>query len=230
VIAAFGSISPLAIGWTFDQVGERSRFGQFWAARDEAVVAGLRTYAPAIVEPLVELGPSLWAVVDQLPSLGRVLYAAHLDVARPEDPLLSAWHAVNAVREWRGDTHWAIVAAHGLGHAEASILHNEWMGYEGDWLATSRGTAAEDLDAGWRALEARGLAVDRRATPAGLALRQQIEDETDERTTTVWELLGREPSIAFAERFEGPCVDLLARVDETAGRNYMPASRRRPGS
>ena len=228
VIAAFGTISPVAIRWVFDQLGDRGRFAAFWSARDEAVVEGLRTYAPDIVAPLVELGPHLWSVVDQLPSLGRVFYGAHLDVARPADPLLSGWHAVNCVREWRGDTHWALVAAHGLSHAEASILHNEWMGYEADWLATSRGTAPEDVDAGWARLEAKGLAASRRATPEGLALRQRIEDETDERTTLVWELLGRDRSVELAERLEGPCVALLARVDETAGPNYMPASRLRP--
>lgn len=227
VIAAFGSITPLGIRWLFGELEDRDRFADFWAARDEAVVEGLHAYAPDIVEPLTELGPALWDVVDQLPTLGRVFYASHLEVPRPDDPLLSGWHAVNCVREWRGDTHWAIVAAHGLTHPEASILHNEWMRYESDWLARSRGTADADIEAGWERLEAKGLAADRRATDEGLALRQRIEDLTDERTSLVWELLGRERSLAFPEQFEGPCVALLARVDETAGPNYMPASRLR---
>ena len=89
VIAAFGSISPMGIRATFDLVGGPERFEQFRAARDEAVLDGLREHAPGIVDPLVELGPLLWPVVDQLPAMGRVFYGAHLQLARPDDPLLS---------------------------------------------------------------------------------------------------------------------------------------------
>ena len=227
VIAAFGSISPMGIRATFDLVGSPERFEAFRAARDEAVVEGLRTHAPDIVEPLVALGPELWPVVEQLPVMGRVFYGAHLALPRPDDPLLSGWQAVNAIREWRGDTHWAIAVAAGLDHAEASILHNAWMGYETDWMPTSRGTDPAAIDAGWAALEAKGLASGREVLDDGLALRQRIEDDTDRLTTLVWELLGEERSRAFAEAFEPPCERLLARVDETAGPNYQPASRLR---
>lgn len=227
VIAAFGSVSPLGITAAFDILGA-DRFGEMWAARDEAVVAGLREHAPAIVEPLIDYADELWSAVDQLPLVGRPFFGAHLRMPRPTDPLLSGWHAVNCLREWRGDTHWALVVAAGLTHAEASILHNAWLGYEGDWLATSRGTSPEAIEAGWAALLTRGLAVDRQVTPEGLALRQRIEDETDRLTTLPWELIGEARAIEFAERFEPPCELLLRRVDETAGVNYQPASRIRP--
>ena len=227
VIAAFGSISPMGIRAAFDLVGSPARFEAFRAARDEAVVDGLREHAPDIVDPLVELGPELWPVVEQLPVMGRVLYGAHLALPRPDDPLLSGWHAVNAIREWRGDTHWAVAVAAGLDHAEASILHNAWMGYETDWMPRSRGTDPAAIDAGWAALEAKGLATGREVLAEGVALRQRIEDDTDRLTTLVWELLGEERSRWFAEAFEPPCERLLARVDETAGPNYQPASRRR---
>jgi hypothetical protein len=226
VEAAFGSISPLGIALAFDAVENNGRtFDDVWHARDEAVVEGLRSYAPAIVDPLIELGPPLWEVVDRLPTVGRPLYASHLGMARPDDPLLSGWHAVNCVREWRGDTHWAIVAANGLSGIEASILHNAWLGYERDWLATSRGSTADEIERGWASLRAKGLATDDDVAPDGVALRQHIEDETDRRTTLVWELLGEERARRFALDFEPPCELLLARVDATAGPNYQPASR-----
>ena len=226
VEAAFGSISALGIALAFDAVEKNgTSFEALWDARDEAVVEGLRGYAPAIVDPLIELGPPLWEVVDQLPTVGRPLYASHLRMARPADPLLSGWHAVNCVREWRGDTHWAIVAASGLSGIEASILHNAWLGYERDWLATSRGSTPDEIERGWTSLRAKGLAVADEVTADGVALRQHIEDETDRRTTLVWELLGEERARAFAPAFEPPCELLLTRVDETAGPNYQPASR-----
>lgn len=225
VIASFGTISPLGIRAVFELLGSTDRFAELWAARDAAVLEGLAEHAPAILEPLAEVGPALWPVVEQLPSIGRPFYAAHLGMARPADPVLSGWHAVNCLREWRGDTHWALVVAAGLTSPEASILHNAWLGYEPDWLARSRGASDQEIDAGWATLASKGLAVGREVTAAGIELRQQIEDDTDRLTTLPWELLGEACATWFAEAFEPPCEQLLARVDVTAGPNYQPASR-----
>ena len=226
VTAAFGSISPLGIAAVFDLL-DADGFRRMWEARDAAVSEGLARYAPDIVAPLSTAGPALWDVVDALPEVGRVLFGAHLTMERPTDPLLSGWHAVNCLREWRGDTHWALVVAAGLTHAEASILHNAWLGYDEDWLARSRGTTPEDLDQGWAALRAKGLVADRTVTEEGLALRQRIEDDTDRLTTVPWERFGAQATEEFASALEPPCILLLARVDETAGPNYQPASRER---
>ncbi len=228
VIAAFGSISPVGIRAAFQMLKGPEQFHAMWTARDEAVVEGLHRYAPEIIQPLVEYGPELWDVVEQLPVMARVFFGAHLAMPRPADPLLSGWHAVNCLREWRGDTHWGILAAEGLSAAEASILHNAWLGYEGDWLSASRGMSPADTTAGWESLGARGLAHDRQVLPDGIALRQRLEDETDRLTALPWTLLGEPRSVAFAEQFEPPCRLLLARVDETAGPNYQTASRERP--
>jgi hypothetical protein len=227
VIAGFGSISPAGIRWAFDLVAASTTFDDVWQARDEAVLEGLAEHAPAILEPLARLGPILWPVAEELPYVGRVLAAAHLRMPRPSDPVLSGWHAVNCLREWRGDTHWALVVAAGLTGVEASIIHNAWLGYERDWLATSRGTDPADLAAAWASLEARGLVVDDAVTAEGVALRQRIEDDTDRLTTLPWELLGPQEAARFAADLEPPCEQLLARVDVTAGPNYQPGSRLR---
>ena len=225
VVAAFGSISPAGIRGVFGLLLSQERFQEMWSARDEAVAEGLRLHAPGIVDPLVEYADELWAAVEQLPLVGRTFFGAHLAVPRPADPLLSGWHAVNCLREWRGDTHWALVVAAGLGHAEASVLHNGWLGYEPDWLARSRGTATDDIEAAWASLAQRGLADGRTVTAAGVALRQTLEDDTDRLTSLPWELIGEARSLEFAARFEPPCELLLRRVDDTAGVNYQPASR-----
>ena len=225
VTAAFGSISSQAISFTFDLVAAKTDFDSVWRARNEAVVEGLREFAPEIVPALEELGPQLWPVVEQLPTAGRVFFASHLQMERPDDSLLSGWHAVKCVREWRGDTHWAVVAATGMTGIEASILHNAWLGYEDGWLPTSRGSTPEEIQIGTERLDARGLLRDGAVTEEGLELRQRIEDDTDRLTTLPWELLGEKASLDFAERFEPACEILLKRVDETAGPNYQPASR-----
>lgn len=217
VAAAFGSITPLGIALALDAMRDPAAV---WAARDEAVREAMPRHAPAIVDPLVRLDPLLWPVVEQLPTVGRALFAAHLGMPRPDDPLLAGWHAVNCLREWRGDTHWALVVAAGLTGVEASVLHNLWLGYEPGWLPRSRGTSTEEIAAATAALDRRGLLGD-----AGRALRQQIEDDTDRLTTLPWELLGEEEATRFHVDLEPPCELLLRRVDETAGPSYQPASR-----
>jgi hypothetical protein len=226
VVAAFGSISPAAIHLTFAMVEQAgTSFDAVWAARDEAVREGLEAHAPDILGPLTRLGPELWPIVEQLPTVGRPLYASHLRFPRPADPVLSGWHAVNCLREWRGDTHWALVVAAGLTGVEASILHNAWLGYDDGWLPRSRGSDEGEIAAGLSSLERKGLASDGVVTEAGRELRQRIEDDTDRLTTLPWELLGADGCRRFAEELEPPCELLLRRVDETAGPNYQPASR-----
>lgn len=225
VSAAFGSISPIGIAIALDLAEQHTSWDEVWAARNEAVLAGLTEHAPGIIDPLAESGPDLWSVIDRLPRLGRVFFGAHLRMPRPTDPVLSGWHAVNCLREWRGDTHWALVASAGLSGAEASVVHNAWVGYEKDWLATSRGSTPEETAAAWVSLEQRGLVINGEVNATGLELRQHLEDETDRLTALPWTLLGEAASLRFAEQFEPPCEQLLARVDATAGSNYQPASR-----
>ena len=228
VTASFGTISPVGIRAVYELLGSADRFADLWAARDDAVLAGLIEHAPEILEPLADLGPALWAVVDQLPSIGRVLFGAHLTVPRPTDPVLSGWHAVNCLREWRGDTHWALVVAAALTGVEASILHNAWLGYDDGWLPRSRGSNDDEIAQAVSGLESKGLAAFGTVTPEGIALRQRIEDDTDRLTSLPWALLGADGCRRFAADLEPPCELLLRRVDETAGPNYQPASRLRP--
>src|SRR5215211_5691141 len=82
-IAAFGSISPPGIRLAFDLVAQHTSFDTIWQARDEAVLDGLQEHAPAIMDPLAALGPQLWPIVEELPSIGRVFFAAHLRMPRP---------------------------------------------------------------------------------------------------------------------------------------------------
>jgi hypothetical protein len=227
VFAALGSISEEGVRYVFELLSSSDQFLDVWRDRNDAVLEGLHEYAPDMLDALRDFGPPLWEVIAQLPLTGRPFVASHLALPLPHDDVLRAWHAVNFLREWRGDTHWALVAAHGLSGGEASILHNAWLGYDADWLSLSRGNSPTSIDVAWRRLESKGLANDRVVTSDALALRQHIEDETDRLTALPWQLLGDEASVAFAERFEPPCSKLLARVDETAGVRFQPASRTR---
>jgi hypothetical protein len=66
------------------------------------------------VDPLIELGPELWPVVEQLPVMGRVFMAAHLALPRPADPLVSGWSRALLAR---------VDATAGPNYQPASRLH-----------------------------------------------------------------------------------------------------------
>jgi hypothetical protein len=230
VVAAFYSIHAGAIAASLDECRKHTTFAATADARDAAVTAGLRRYVPEICDELADLGPSLWDAADSLPVSGRPLFASLLRRRRDDDALLSAWLAVNCIREWRGDTHWALHVAEDIGPIEAGILDGAWRSYEGDWVPRSRGADDAALDAAYAALEARGLAVDGRVTTAGIDLRQAIEDRLDDLSSTAWRHLGVERTRRFLD-LVGPVGNrLIERVDQTAGDKWMPAGRRRPGT
>ena len=227
VTATFGSIHPAFIEACLGLCRQHTTFEDAARARDDAVVAGLRQYAPSACEGLAELAESLWAAADALPLTGRPLFASLLHRRRPEDPLLSAWLAVNCIREWRGDTHWAIQIAEDLDGTMAGVLDGAWRGYEDDWLPRSRGADDDALRAAFARLEARGLAEDGTVTDVGIAYRQGLEDRLDRLCTPAWQALGEEGTNRFLDVVEPVGAALLARIDETAGPNWMPAARDR---
>ncbi len=197
------------------------------AARDAAVRAGLEEMTPQVIEPLGELAGSLWDTVDSLPASGRVLFAAHRAWPRPDDPVMSAWNALNCIREWRGDTHFGILLNDDIGIVEAGLLHDAWMGYPAQWIPRSRGADDAEIAAGLDALAARGFVTDGTVNEAGVAYRQQVEDRTDELCVRVWQRLGESTTGTFLSLIE-PVGDVyVARIDATAGENWMPAARPR---
>ncbi len=227
VTAAFYSISPPFIALSLDQCREHTTFAAAAGARDEGVVAGLRQYVPEICDELAELAGPLWDAADALPVAGRVLFASLRAWPRPDDRLLSAWLAVNCIREWRGDTHWAIQIAEDIGQVECGILDGAWRSYLDDWLARSRGADDGALAAAFAELERRGLATDGEVNAAGIAYRQGLEDRLDELSSTAWRHLGAEGTRQFIALIEPVGARLVERIDITAGPNWMPAARDR---
>ena len=228
VTAAFYSIHPDFVAMGLDLCRSATTFEAAAAARDAAVVAGLREYVPEICDDLAAMADDLWAAADALPLAGRALFASTRAWPRPsDDELLSAWLAVNSIREWRGDTHWAIQIAEDVSGTAAGILDGAWRGYEDDWLARSRGADDAALDIGFAELEARGLAVDGVVNDAGVEYRQQLEDRLDDLASAAWRHLGDERTLEFVELIEPVGGRLLERIDETAGPNWMPAARER---
>ena len=228
VTAAFYSIHPDFVAFGLDQCRAATTFEAAAAARDQAVVDGLREYVPELCEELASMAGRLWAAADALPVSGRALFASARAWPRPaDDRLLSAWLAVNCIREWRGDTHWAIQIAEGISGTAAGILDGAWRNYDGDWLARSRGADDQALAAGFEELTARGFVDGGRVNSAGIAYRHGLENRLDDLCSAAWRHLGADGTHRFIDLIAPIGSRLVDRIDVTAGPNWMPAARNR---
>ena len=226
VTAAFYSIHPDFVSLGLDLCRANTTFEAAAAARDAAVVQGLREYAPEICDDLASMADDLWAAADSLPIAGRVLYASTRVWPRPvDDPLLAAWLAVNSIREWRGDTHWAIQIAEDIGGVEAGVLDGSWRNYPEGWLPRSRGADDESIADALRTLEAKGFATDGVVNQAGIEYRQSLEDRLDDVSSAAWRSLGDQTTERFLGLVEPVGDRFVRRIDETAGPQWMPAAR-----
>ncbi|MBU2665183.1 MarR family transcriptional regulator [Actinoplanes bogorensis] len=124
------------------------------------------------------------------PTVGRPLYAGLRALAVPADSVARLWHAATLLREHRGDSHNALLVAHGIGGTEAHVLLALTMGETAEEFGRTHHLPPAQLAAVVDGLRARGL-VDAagRFTDSGRAFRQQIEDRTDELAAAPYDAL-----------------------------------------
>ncbi|MET9406417.1 hypothetical protein ABZX90_11725 [Streptomyces sp. NPDC002935] len=122
----------------------------------------------------------------------RPLYAAHADLPVPEAPHLALWHAATLLREHRGDGHLAVLLDAELDPVEALVSHTATgKGMAPRWVLGTRGWSRQDWEAASGRLRERGLLdTEGELTPAGAALRQDIEARTDRLDRAPYEHLG----------------------------------------
>jgi hypothetical protein len=144
----------------------------------------------------------------------RPLYAANADLPVPEQPHLALWHAATLLREHRGDGHLAALTVTGLSGLEALVLHNATgTTVTSAVLKRTRGWSAQQWTAAADRLRERDLldgAGD--LTPAGTALRADVEAITDRLDTAPYDHLGRAAATRLTELAEG-----FAHTARTAG-------------
>ncbi|MEJ1200037.1 MULTISPECIES: hypothetical protein [unclassified Streptomyces] len=124
----------------------------------------------------------------------RPLYSAHADLPVPEAPHLAFWHAATLLREHRGDGHLAALMAAGLDGLEALVTHTATgKGMAPKWIFTTRGWTQEEWEAATDRLRDRGLIDDAgELSERGVALRDEIERETDRLDAAPYAHLGAE--------------------------------------
>lgn len=232
------SINPTVIEAVMNLYRDATDPESILAVRDAAIVPGLSGIAPGLAEQLGELAKPLWRGVDSAHFGARPMFAAHRALPRPDDdPALSAWLAINCIRELRGDNHWALCASEDLDDVEVGLLHSAMVDIDEygseEWIARSRGNEDDAVAAGWARLETKGYASGNFASghalnDDGRAFRLRLEERTDALTAPVWQEVGKQATTTLCELVEPHHDAFVNRINETAGPRWMPAVRLKP--
>ncbi|GAB2849087.1 hypothetical protein GCM10027074_14790 [Streptomyces deserti] len=197
VAAAFYNYKYELVARHVPAVWDTATPGQVLAARARAVDATLRRLlgdkAVASAEMTEAAGLALRAA-EACSRGARPLYAAHADLPVPDEPHLAFWHAATLLREHRGDGHLAVLVSAGLDGLEALVTHTATgKGLAPKWVFGTRGWSREEWDAAAMRLRERGLLDEAgELTGQGVALREEIERETDRLDAAPYEHLGAE--------------------------------------
>ncbi len=195
VIATFFNFRPAFVRETIPRAWTIATPEQFVAARVDAAGAMLRRLlgdqaeGPHI-EEAAELARRAALDASERPE-GRPLFAGHVSLEWPDDPLVVLWHAQSLLREFRGDGHIAAMTAEGVDGLEALIIHGATGEVPPSILRASRNWSADEWSAGEERLRSRGwLDADGVLTQAGRDHRQWVEDRTDALAVSAYEGLG----------------------------------------
>ncbi|MFE0490936.1 SCO6745 family protein [Streptomyces griseoaurantiacus] len=184
VTATFYNFRPGLVARHVPAVWETASPAVVLAARLRAVDATLRRLLGEEVrtaEEVAEAAELALVAAEACTPVARPLYAAHAGLPVPEEPHLALWHAATLLREHRGDGHLAVLLAAELDPLEALVSHTATgKGMAPQWALGTRGWKRAEWDAAVERLRGRGLLDgDGELTPAGAALRREIEAETD---------------------------------------------------
>lgn len=131
--------------------------------------------------------------------VGRALFAGHAAVPVPDEPVLRLWWATTLLREHRGDGHVAALLTEGADGVEAHVLLVAAGLATKERMQGARSWGDDDWAAAEARLADRGLVADGALTDDGRALRDRIEQTTDELATGPWRHLGPERTERLAE-------------------------------
>ncbi len=206
--AAFGRVSPEVVTSTFFNFSPslvRSAMISAWnrvapeevlGARLRVVDASLRAAAPDLIGSNDTMRAAELARVAARSACGRVdgkpLFAAHASLPWPTEPHLVLWHAQTLLREYRGDIHIALLLSEGLNGLAALITHEATGTVPPGLLQQLRGWTDEEWSVAVDDLRLRNIITPGAIalTETGAALRQRVEDRTDELSADAWAVLG----------------------------------------
>jgi hypothetical protein len=191
VIATFYNFRPELVRGAMTGVWDIAPPEVVLRAREEAADAALRRMLGAVVDsPEMERAATLVRRAAERATercAGRTLFAGHAGLPWPEAPHVVVWHAQTLLREFRGDGHLATLIINDLDPVEALVMHAASGEVPVPFLRATRGWTDTEWEAGVNRLQQRGWVAKRSGddqplslSPEGVAVRQAIEDRTDE--------------------------------------------------
>ncbi len=181
VTAAFYNFTAERVAKALPAVWDIASPATHLQMRSDTAVAALRRSGVADSES-TRLAAELTAKAARTAPLeGRPLYAANRSLPWPEEPIAKLWHAVTLLREQRGDSHIAVLVAEGISGRESNVLHAAAGRVPREMIMRSRDYDDEQWEHYVERLRSRGW-LDSRGdlTDAGRAVKQAVEDRTDE--------------------------------------------------
>ena len=209
VASAFGVfkrpmvVDAVAQGWS------RTDQPAILAARQRGATEGLTRILGPSPDGLSWATEILTRMGTQANGEGRALYSGLLSLGFPDDPIGAFWRAADLVREHRGDSHIAAWIDQDLDACEIGVLTDPWRGQPLKSWVRSRGWTEDELDAAIERLRSRGYLEGDGITPAGWALREDIEQATDAMEGRVVASLGDDADRLF-ELMDGWCELVVA--------------------
>lgn len=216
VEATFFNFHPARVRRAIPDAWSFASPSEVLTARSEAAAASLRRLlsSQGAEELAISVRPALEAAIAAAPLAGKPLFAANVDVPRPEDPVAALWQAATTLREHRGDCHVSLLASHGLDGLEALVLFAVSEHIEPAVFVESRGWSIEEWHMAQRRLVRRGLVgAGPVMTDDGRELRQRIERRTDELAATPYGALSRESTDTLVETLH-PAARLITSSGE----------------
>ncbi|MGJ6964729.1 SCO6745 family protein [Streptosporangium sp. G11] len=201
VIATFYNFHPALVRRALPAAWQVTTPEKLLEARLEAAGAALRRAGIHEIDTLaetVELAARAAERACEHPQ-GRPLFAAHAALPWPSEPLLRLWHAQTLLREFRGDGHVATLLTEDVGPLDALVLHAATGHVPTVFLKYSRDWPEEEWTAAEERLRGRGLLAGDGLTEEGAALRQRIEDRTDELALPAYAALSDDELARLAE-------------------------------
>lgn len=218
VVSSFAVFEPDMVAGVYEQGRQACGRDTILAVRSEATTASLRQVLagtpdgpPEELEVAAVADRLVDAVID-LDRTGRPLYAGLTAIPLPDDPFGRLWRGAELIREHRGDGHIAACVAEGLDPVTMNIVTERWVGFPLGAYSSTRGWTEEAIAAAVDRLRSDGLLDGDDLSPAGLALRERIEDATDATQAGLVARLGDDVDglIATLDRWGSRCIAAAA--------------------
>ena len=188
VEALFYHFAPALVRRAIPASWQLARPAEILRIRHELAVDAIKNGAGSNIgeDTLGQFSLELFEAARSLPISGRALYAAHLGIDWGDSTELRLFGAATLLREHRGDTHNAALAAHGIDGVQSHLLQIATGAVTHDVIFPTRGWSVEAWNEGFERLVSAGLlsvysnSQQPILTELGQTVKQRIEAQTDQ--------------------------------------------------